>query len=453
MLIKRAGLLDGTVADIRVGATIEALAKELTPRPDEDVLDARGALLIPGLHDHHLHVRAAAAATGSVNVGPPQVRDSAQLARALADAAVGADGWVRAVGYHDSVAGPLDRIALDALAPATPIRVQHRSGILWTLNSLGLRRIGLADHPDGRLRSADTGWTESITRRDTELSELGKMLASYGVTGITDATPDLVDAEALAGYLPQHVHWLSPGKRILHDDRLDLDDLTDWVRATHARGTAVALHCVTVAQLVVTVAALREAGPRPGDRIEHAAMVPDDCAADLAALGVTVVTQPNFVAERGDQYLADIPAQELDQLWRVGSLLAVGIPVALSTDAPFGDADPWAAMRAAVHRQTPSGTVLGLAECVSPRTALTMFLGSARDPARPREVAPGQPGDLCLLTAPRDVVLAELDAALVAATIIGGQVVQAQPGTSIRCVPTTDNSRSASSAGEPGSAV
>ena len=43
--------------------------------------------------------------------------------------------------------------------------------------------------------------------------------------------------------------------------------------------------------------------------------------ADLTDLGVTVVTQPNFVAERGDQYLTDVPAAEHHELWRVASLL------------------------------------------------------------------------------------------------------------------------------------
>ena len=87
--------------------------------------------------------------------------------------------------------------------------------------------------------------------------------------------------------------------------------------------------------------------------------MPDDCLADLARLGVLVVTQPNFVAERGDQYLADVPADEHHQLWRVASLLAADVRVALSTDMPFGDADPWAAMRAAVRRTTAAGAVLG----------------------------------------------------------------------------------------------
>jgi len=90
---------------------------------------------------------------------------------------------------------------------------------------------------------------------------------------------------------------------------------------------------------------------------------------------------------------------------------------------PFGRGDPWAAMRAAVHRTTPSGAVLGPDECVSAQQALTMFLGHPDQPGRSRAVDAGQPGDLCVLTEPPAGVLAELDAGMVAATIIGGRVV------------------------------
>jgi predicted amidohydrolase YtcJ len=174
--------------------------------------------------------------------------------------------------------------------------------------------------------------------------------------------------------------------------------------------------------LVVTIAALRAAGSHPLDRIEHAAVVPEDNLADLADLGLTVVTQPNLVAERGEQYLTDIPAAEHGQLWRLASLLKAQVRVALSTDMPFGRGDPWAAMRAAVYRTTPGGAVLGPDECISARTALMMFLGWPDRPSRARTVAAGQPGDLCVLTQPPAAALAELDAAMVAATIVGGDV-------------------------------
>ncbi|MGB3354564.1 MAG: amidohydrolase family protein [Mycobacterium sp.] len=434
MLIRRARLLDGTMTDIRVGDRIAAVADDLAPRHGEAVYDVAGGTVIPGLHDHHLHLRAAAAALHSVRVGPDEVRGRQDLARVLAGADVGEDGWIRAVGYHESAAGPLDRRMLDEVCPTVPLRVQHRSGVQWTLNSAGLRRLGFGDHPDGRLRSADASWSLSLLRGEPSLAEIGSRLSRLGVTGVTDATPDLEDRDVVGlqdahrrRELRQRVHVLAPGKRILHDDDLDLEGLIRWISDRHAAGGPVAVHCVTAAQLVVTLEALRCAGRHPGDRIEHAAVVPDGTMSDLAASGATVVTQPNFVAERGDQYLRDVPVAEHHELWRVGALRRAGIPVALSTDAPFGDVDPWAAMRAAVHRRTVSGAVFGEAECITVPEALAMFFGEAARPASPRAVAPGAPGDLCVVSTSPAETMRELDAGMVTATIIAGELVFERP--------------------------
>ncbi len=53
--------------------------------------------------------------------------------------------WIRAVGYHQSVAGDLDRDVLDRMIPDRPVRVQHRSGILWVCNSAALAALD-AEH-------------------------------------------------------------------------------------------------------------------------------------------------------------------------------------------------------------------------------------------------------------------------------------------------------------------
>lgn len=440
MLITQATLLDGTIVDIRVGARIEEVGSGLVARPGEGVLYAGGGTVLPGLYDHHVHLRSAASALDSLTVGPPAVHTKAELVRALWSAVPGADGWIRAVGYHESVAGELNRSTLDAVVTHIPVRIQHRSGALWILNSAALGRVGLAQHPDGRLRSVDRGWSDALQRRETDLAELSRRITATGVTGVTDATPDLDVGDLVAlmlahrhGEFRPRIRLLAPRKMILQDDHLDLDALTDWIAYHHGVGNPVAVHCVTAAQLVVTIAALRAAGSHPLDRIEHAAMVPEENLADLAELaagssasgpgGLTVVTQPNFVAERGDQYLADVPAAEHDQLWRVASLLRMKVPVALSTDMPFGHYDPWAAMRAALYRTTPSGAVLNPSEAVSAREALTMFLGWSDRPGRPRTVEIGEPGDLCVLSEPPATVLAELDAGLVTATVIGGELV------------------------------
>src|SRR5690606_8927807 len=105
-------------------------------------------------------------------------------------------------------------------------------------------------------------------------------------------------------------------------------------------GRATAAHCVTLPQLVLWLAALDQAGPAPGDRVEHGAVVPDDLLDDLGRLGVTVVTQPGFVAVRGDQYLDRVEPADRPWLYRVAGLLAAGVPVLFGSDSPYGPADP-----------------------------------------------------------------------------------------------------------------
>jgi predicted amidohydrolase YtcJ len=89
MLIQRAITLGGAMVDIRIGDRIDEVADTLTPQTGEDVLDAAGGTVLPGLHDHHVHLYSAAAASTSLRVGPPQVHDHAGLAAALARADVG----------------------------------------------------------------------------------------------------------------------------------------------------------------------------------------------------------------------------------------------------------------------------------------------------------------------------------------------------------------------------
>jgi predicted amidohydrolase YtcJ len=138
-----------------------------------------------------------------------------------------------------------------------------------------------------------------------------------------------------------------------------------------------------------------------------------------ALRGLTVVSQPHFVAERGEQYLRDVAPEDLPDLWRLRSLIEAGVGVAAGTDAPFGGADPWAVVRAATRRPAD----LGPREAVDPATAIRLFLGSPTAPARPRAVAPGTPADLVLLRCPPPEASRSLASDLVAATFVDGSLV------------------------------
>ncbi|WP_018505706.1 amidohydrolase family protein [Parafrankia discariae] len=502
MLVRRAeaalcrdGPPAGGLVDVRItGGVVTEIGppgRRLARRRGEDELDAAGGALLPGLHDHHIHLMSLAAAAASVVLGPPEISGPRDFASRLRTAAAAArtgtaGGWVRGVGYHPAVAGDLDRVALDALTGDVPARVQHRGGALWVLNSAGLRALGLGPEsfldvagvertpdavPTGRLWRLD-GWLAGrVPRVPADLGAVGRAALATGVTGFTDATPQRRPSDAAAlgdavasGALPQRLTLMlplddgpggsgepggpgepggaggaafpdriSPGPAKIMLDDMNLpspDELARRVRRARRAGIPVAVHCVTRVQLVVALAAIAAAGPPPPggtDRIEHGAVVPPELAALIGAAGLTVVTQPNFVAERGDAYLAEVDPDDLDWLYPCRSLLAAGIAVAGGTDAPFGHPDPWRAVRAARERRTASGRVLGPAERVDGRTALDLFLGRPDAPARPRRLHPGLPADLCLLRTPLDDALADPDAAHVAATIIDGVLAHTAP--------------------------
>ena len=466
--------VDGERVDVRCdGGVVTAVDADLTPRPGEAVLRGASAA-VPGLHDHHLHLLAMAARADSVDIGAGQVSDGDDLARVLgaADTAAAPGEWLRAVGYHERVLGRLDRWTLDRIVGDRPLRVQHRSGHLWVLNSAGCREVGLdvsegygraqqdgaafdgierdvGGWATGRLVDRDEWLATRLPRRvPPELGPVGRRLASYGVTGVTDATPTATsaDLEPLAaarrtGALAQRVRVMGgldpdgpgvpdglevgPCKLMVADGRRpDVDGLAERITAAHRSGRPVALHCVSLVAAAVALAAWDAAGARPGDRMEHGAVLPPDVVGRLAELAITVVTQPAFLVDRGDEYLDEVEPEDLAHLYRCAGLARAGVRVGAGTDAPFGPEDPWVAVAAAVRRTTRSGRAVGPDERLAPRRALDLFLSDPADPGGPpRTVSVGAAADLCLLGDDLDRTLDDPVARRVVATVVGGRVI------------------------------
>jgi predicted amidohydrolase YtcJ len=278
---------------------------------------------------------------------------------------------------------------------------------------------------------------------------------------VTDATPTngpdewarFEEAQA-TGELPQHIvamgrlslsectmtgggsggacgpsRRVGPHKILLDEPALpDLASLGLAIRKAHEQGRPVAIHTVTRAELLFALAAFDEVGAGMGDRLEHASVAPEDAMERIRALGLTVVTQPGFVFERGDAYRRDVEAIDQPHLYRLRSWLDRGIPLAGGTDAPFGDPDPWRAIRAAVDRRTRDGATLGPGEALSPEAALGLFLPPIAAAARAREgVAPapavGDAADLCLLALPWTAFRRSPAAEAVVATLRAGQPI------------------------------
>ena len=491
---------DLTVADVEVdgrpGCTVHIERGRITAveterfrstRRGTDVLDGGGGALLPGLHDHHIHLFSLAARERSVRCGPPSVVDRSSLADALAQAmgelARGPSSqWLRGYGYDESVAGPLTADGLDDVLGThrrRPVRIQHRSGHQWVVNRSGLEVLGLAGptpgtaratprkaaatpqeeglegveigidgRPTGVLYGADDLIRRRLPGELPSLATISDRLSRCGVTGVTDATASngpeeltAMEAATRRGELHQSVLMLGgelPArdrgpvvtgalKLVLEDRQLPgLDELVDSIRSAGRRG--VAFHAVTRESLVLAATALAVGGGGP-HRIEHASVAPPEVVDLLRPLDVTVVTQPGFIAEHGDRYRRDVDPADQEWLYRLRAWDRASIRLAGSTDAPFGDLDPWAAVAAAVSRRTTLGHSIGSNERLTPERALGLFLGHPTDPGGlVRTVSPGAPADLCLLAAPWATARVELSSQLVRATIRAGRVVhQARP--------------------------
>ncbi len=457
--------VDHRRVDVRVEGDIVTAVGPAVDRSAAELVDAAGGALLPGLHDHHVHLLAMAARRAEIDLD--HLADPSAVDRVLASAALAVEpgGWIRAGGYDEHRHGALDRHRLDTVAPGVALRVQHRSGLSWVLDSEGLRRVGVdlasrapgPAEPAGVERGPDgspTGWlhrldgwlADRIPRPMPDLAPVGRRLAAVGITGVTDATPRLGPARLRAlreairdGSLtarlvvlgaddPGEVEgWATLGPaKLLADEYvgLDPDALAESVASAHAIRRAVAIHAVTRAENVVAVTALTTGPPHPGDRIEHGSVLPPELDPALAARGITIVVQPALVAERGDHHLATVEPADLGALHRAASLLAAGVRVAAGSDAPVTDVDPWASIAAASTRRTRDGRELGPAERVPAATALGWYLSHPQDPGGPvRRVGPGAPADLCLLHVPLAAALARPTAEQVRATWVGGRLV------------------------------
>ncbi len=460
ILIKRAELIDeagrARLKDVRFcGDTITAVG-ELEPSANEQCVDADGGLLIPGLHDHHGHLASYAASLQSVRCGPPDVNSETELVEAINRPG---SGWLRGTGFQEGICQQLDRAWLDQNGPNRPVRIQHRSGRLWIFNTLAIEQVkaaaaSLAPHerervsrPDGLYYDADEILGGLIRSEAPPIGQASQRLVKLGVTGINDMTPtndakswdwflglqnsdDLLQRVRMSGRAELSAQKNLPGlacgevKVHLHDTVLpEFEGFVELISSSHSSGRGVAVHCVTEVALVFTLAAFRAAGTLRRDRIEHASVMPFELVEQLVELGLGVVTQPNFVFERGDAYLRDVPKLQHDSLYRVRTLIDQGIPTAFGTDLPFGDPDPWAAMRAATERRTSSGERLGEHEAVTPERALSGFLGSLENPFVQRRVTVGAVSDLVLLKAPWQTVRLDLASHHLRMTVCRGKAI------------------------------
>lgn len=379
---------------------------------------------------------------------------------------------------------------LDEFAPRHPTLLRHRSGHACVLNSRALEQVGIdmsfsepsgatvgreldSGEPSGLLFEMDDyldGKVPSPSRDETHTSIklASSILLARGVTSVQDATHinSVARWDFLNGLIdsvgPMPRITLMPGYRHLNEfveralkfgvygPHLRLGHVKIMVTASSGRqtpnsselprmvsecveaGFPVAVHAVE-SQVVRSVAEALLAASVPNGagtphRIEHSSECPPDTLRAVARSAAMVVTQPGFIHQSGDRYLAMVEERVLPYLYRLRTFTEHGVDVAFGSDAPVGDPNPMRGIYAAIERRTNSGITMSENERISVSDALEWYTSApARAAGMEDEVgriASGMFADMVLFE--EDIASAEAESILEmrpVMTLVGGRIV------------------------------
>jgi hypothetical protein len=330
---------------------------------------------------------------------------------------------------------------MDKATTSHPVRLTHRSGHAYVLNSMGLKIAGISsntpDPPGGIIeRDAETGEPDGVlyemgnylaevvpSLTDDEM-ERGMVLASeqlvsLGITSVQDASMRngiqrwqmfqqwkkhdifkprvimMIGSQAFGqfqekGFLPETGDdqlRLGSVKIIVHraTGRLNpsQEELNEKVLLMHRLGFQVAMHAVeeeTIEAACLTLENALHNLPRRNHRhrIEHCSVCRPAMARRLASLGVVIATQPAFIYYNGERYLNTVPADQIDHLYPVATFIKEGLRVAAGSDCPVVPPNPLSGMYAAVSRMDEAGHSIAAHRCISAVEALNIYsMGSA----------------------------------------------------------------------------
>jgi predicted amidohydrolase YtcJ len=196
---------------------------------------------------------------------------------------------------------------------------------------------------------------------------------------------------------------LSGGRVVLDERQWSDDELRTWLEAHLAHDRRVRIHALGNLAVRQACRVLREVGaPAGSTSIEHAMFLEPADVDAIAAAGAAASLQPGFLPHYAAQVRdAGIGRHLLVKPLR--SLLAAGVPTAISSDHPCGPLDPLHNLRRAIDRQAGPGR-LQAAEAIDAVSAVTAATaGGALASGIPVEEATlvaGAPADLAVCDGP-----------------------------------------------------
>ncbi len=439
---------DGPV-DVRLdGDRVVTVRAGLAPEHGEDVLDAAGRWLIPGLWDAHVHLGQWARQGTRLDLAGTTSR--AEALQRIA-AAPGGAGLLVGGGYRPATwAEPPTVAGLDDVTGERAVVLVSGDAHAGWLNSAALRRFGLAGRPDPLTEAAWFAVLPAVLAAEDAQVGPGAYAAALqaaagrGVVGVCDFEfePGFIawPARHAAAGVPLRVRTstypvdlaaaLSSGLRtgalldpdqplltmgslkIISDGSLNTRtahccepypggghgvqnvaaaELADLLETASRSGLEVALHAIGDAAVGLALDAFAASGANGS--IEHAQLMRASDIARMAALGLTASVQPAHLLDDRAVTAAIWGEERAARSFPLRALTDAGVPLALGSDAPVARLDPWLAMAAAVHRGEPEDVAW------HPEHALTAAEALAASTGGLGTVRPGQVADLALLDA------------------------------------------------------
>ena len=414
------------------------------------VIDCNGKTILPGFIDAHLHLFAFAESLVTLNLEPRNsIRSISDIQKKIRETShqQPPGTWIRGRGYNEFYLAEKrhpNRWDLDAVTSVHPIKLTHRSGNAYVLNSSALKHVGIsketADPPEGLIdRDIQSGeptgllfgmgdyLSKVIPPLDHDQIERGIKLAnrelcSSGVTSLHDASPrnDLNRWESIQGWeergflkpritmilgkegFEEHQRHLFPSqvgenqsriggvKIIVHETTGRLsprqEELNEIVLKIHQSGLQAVLHAIegkTIEAACHAVEYAMNRFPRMDHRhrIEHCSVCTPSLARRIASLEIRVITQPSFIFYNGDRYIRTVPDSNLKHLYPIATLIKNGVKVVGSSDCPIVPVNPMIGIYSAISRKTDTDKMILLDEGTTPMEALRMYTNDAASAA------------------------------------------------------------------------
>lgn len=203
--------------------------------------------------------------------------------------------------------------------------------------------------------------------------------AGFVPAGLGDETLRVAGVKLyMDGSLGARTAWLrEPYRDAVHETGrrlLSRRELAEKAAEAARDGLDVAVHAIGDAAVLEAAHGLLAAGVR--GRVEHASLAPPDVLEALRSAGARVAAQPRFVAS--DSWAVERLGEERARwLYPFRTMLARGIPLGFSSDAPVEPPSPLEGVYAAAARPGPLGS-LSRGEALDVETALALYTrGSA----------------------------------------------------------------------------